>query len=251
MADTFTPNPASKFPVHSRTSPASSAATQQLWNVLSKLQIGKNPENNTLVIIQPGGTDGNDSGGTIPATTDLLIDIGVNVQTGNYTLQESDHAKNVILTQITPNPVLTIPSVFPLGFWCYLTYMPEEGFGNKAVLSAPDPIKLDGILGGYSIMANQGIFLVSDGTQYWSNGWRNANFLTSAASGQFLGTGVAISITGLLFTDATTYQVAVSYDYPTVNPGILSVEYVDGANIKVHSSSATDGSNFRIIAYGT
>lgn len=46
-----------------------------------------------------------------------------------------------------------------------------------------------------------------------------------------------------------TFTVMVSYTYPLVNPGILSVEYVDAVTFKVHSSSGTDASQYRVIAF--
>lgn len=49
------------------------------------------------------------------------------------------------------------------------------------------------------------------------------------------------------FSDAATYQVHVMYDStsPLVNPGILSVEYIDGQNFVIKSSDPSDASRVR------
>ncbi|SRR6266496_489491 len=51
------------------------------------------------------------------------------------------------------------------------------------------------------------------------------------------------------FSSANAYTVFVSYDSsaPLVNPGILSVNYVDGQNFQIVSSSASDASGIRWI----
>lgn len=69
------------------------------------------------------------------------------------------------------------------------------------------------------------------------------------SGGQFDGAGTPIAFEiSPAFTNIG-FVVMVTYRHPTVNPGILSVEYIDSTHFTVHTSSGTDGSTFDCIAF--
>jgi hypothetical protein len=75
--------------------------------------------------------------------------------------------------------------------------------------------------------------------------WTVAAMIGSRGTGAFNGAGTAITVNLAPGFDNIAYTVLVSYDSPTVAPGILSIEYISGTQFKIHSSSATDASNIR------
>lgn len=60
----------------------------------------------------------------------------------------------------------------------------------------------------------------------------------------FTGSGTAIQV---FIPSLASYIVMVSYTFPTVNPGILSVEYISDTRFDIHSSSPTDASNISFV----
>lgn len=79
-----------------------------------------------------------------------------------------------------------------------------------------------------------------DGTE-----WTVPRMLGSTGVGNFNGGGTPIFVALAPGFVDTGYLVGVCYDYPTVNPGILSIEYVSATQFNIHSSSATDASTVR------
>lgn len=106
----------------------------------------------------------------------VAIPGGVNLQTANYTAVTGDSGKLISFTLAGGSPptsaTLKLPAVAPSASW----WIAVEDVGPGALTIDPNGLSLDGVTpvgsppigASLSLAQNQGLFIFSDGTSYWT-----------------------------------------------------------------------------------
>lgn len=116
--------------------------------------------NTTLGVVRPDGCTI-----TVDGSGVLSPSVGeVNEQTANYTLQASDSGKLVVINSASAVTV-TLPATPPFSRWyCWVSCQ-----GTGGVTIAPGLLQLDGSTASQSLTQGQGLYIATDGTNYFSS----------------------------------------------------------------------------------
>jgi hypothetical protein len=103
---------------------------------------------------------------------------GTNAKTANYTLLSTDNGKNVTFN--CSSCTATLQAVPPSGVWA--VFIQNR---NASVLTiSPSGLQIDGSASSISLMQNQGVFISTDGTNYFTS--RGADNPLGVAAGSVL-----------------------------------------------------------------
>lgn len=93
---------------------------------------------------------------------------GVNYRTSSYTAIDTDNGKDIVFQSGgSPliNPVLTLPATPPTAQWNIFV----ENLGIGTVIVSPNGKQLDGSVSGVDILPGYGIYITTDGTNYFTS----------------------------------------------------------------------------------
>jgi hypothetical protein len=236
---------------------ASDSANQFIPSFLSSTPLWQTTE--TVYDVTAYEADGGIAWTTQIVATEIqmsnaLYPNGVNVQSGSsYTLQASDNGKLVVFTN-NSGATASIPSAFSNGWQVGIAYPAD------AQLTVYSPtVNIDGSTGSVNCPPFEGLQLVSDGTNLWSDG-EPVEIPTTGAIG--FGAGKLTNGAALFTSPIVGTPVAVVAAYggitnggspitsPLSNTGNLSIEWTDNTWNQFHvNSSNSNDDNYVVVIF--
>jgi hypothetical protein len=147
---------------------------------------------------------------------------GVNKQAGNYSAVSGDSGK-LITFDISSNATLTLPSPPPSNTW----FISVENTGSGVLTVSPNGLDIDGAAASVALLNNQGVFVFTDGTNYFTS--RGITSATVPADGmQYVSGSGSDSNDGLFWNTAvkSIYQAWVNL---AANAGSGTIYVASGA----------------------